>query len=300
MKKYKILLAGKGVLVVNDFFFHTEFECQSTSMRYEDMNSHVKYFKPDAFVYCMQREEKDDLVRVISLKEVFETNHTAFVIIGDRDEVNAFNDMAEDVADLSLQRPMSITAMKGKITRHLKQLKEVEERTSDYDYLNAPMPPIHFAKTEPKKEAAAPQKKAPAKAPAAAAPPSPASPEEELRRKHIVVVDDDPRTLKLVKGYLQDEYDIATAISGKLALKFLENKPTDLIVLDYEMPGQNGVEVFKELKKLETTKRIPIVFLTGVDNIAKVREILALKPQGYLLKPIEREQLLSAIKGLIG
>lgn len=314
MKKYKVLLAGKGVSIVNDFFFHTDFECQNSSMRYEDICNHVKYFKPNAFVYCMRMEEKDDLVRLISLKPVFENNNVSFIIIGDRKEVDNFNSMAEDVADLTLKRPMSVTAMTDKIMRHFRML-EWEEVSEDYDMPPAPASP-KLAKgpiASPKKQENVGAAKNPVQAaksqvakPQAAKPqatkPQATKPqvEEHPRRKHIVVIDDDPMTLKLVKGYLKEEYDVATAISGKLAMKFLENKTTDLIVLDYEMPGQNGPEVFRELKKLESTRRIPVVFLTGVDDITKVREVLALKPQGYLLKPIESEQLLSAIKGLIG
>lgn len=295
MKKYKVLLAGKGVLIVNDFFFHTDFECQNSSMRYEDICSHVKYFKPDAFVYCMRMEEKDDLVRLMSLKEVFVKNDVSFIIIGDRKEVDNFNSMAADVADLTLRRPMSITAITEQIMRHFRMREREKGSPEDYD-----MPPVPANTKSAKEPAAAPKKQE--NVGAAKNPVQTAKPQEEEhpRRKHIVVVDDDPMTLKLVKGYLKEEYDVATAISGKLAMKFLENKTTDLIVLDYEMPGQNGPEVFRELKKLESTRRIPVVFLTGVDDITKVREVLALKPQGYLLKPIESEQLLSAIKGLIG
>ena len=117
----------------------------------------------------------------------------------------------------------------------------------------------------------------------------------EIRRRHILVVDDDVRVLRLLKVHLQD-YDVATAINGKLALKFLENKTTDLILLDYEMPGENGPEVLKKLRANGKTKDIPVIFLTGVADSEKIQEVLLMKPEGYLLKPINKVKLLETIK----
>ena len=117
----------------------------------------------------------------------------------------------------------------------------------------------------------------------------------ENRRRHILVVDDDVRVLRLLKVHLQD-YDVATAINGKLALKFLENKTTDLILLDYEMPGENGPEVLKKLRANGKIKDIPVIFLTGVADSEKIQEVLLMKPEGYLLKPINKVKLLETIK----
>ena len=106
--------------------------------------------------------------------------------------------------------------------------------------------------------------------------------------------------LKLLKEHLHDEYDIATAISGKIAMKFLERKRTDLILLDYEMPVENGPAVLEKLRANEATKDLPVIFLTGVSDREKIQEALVLKPQGYLLKPVEREKLLEIIIKTLG
>lgn len=120
------------------------------------------------------------------------------------------------------------------------------------------------------------------------------------RRKHVLVVDDDSMMLKLMKEYLHEKYDVATALNGKIALKFLERKQTDLILLDYEMPGENGPAVLEQLRSSADTRDIPVIFLTGVTEGRKIQEALALKPQSYLLKPIQRGSLLEAIKKVIG
>lgn len=93
---------------------------------------------------------------------------------------------------------------------------------------------------------------------------------------------------------------MATAVSGKIALNFLKNRKTDLILLDYEMPVENGPEVLKKLRENEETKDIPVVFLTGINDREKIQKVLAMKPQGYLLKPIEYDKLIQTIHNVIG
>ena len=122
---------------------------------------------------------------------------------------------------------------------------------------------------------------------------------EAGRRKHILVVDDDSSVLKLIKSYLSGNYDVATAKSGKVALKFLETKKTDLVLLDYEMPGEKGPEVLSKIRADARTKNLPVVFLTGVTDKEKIQDVLAMKPQGYLLKPIDMMKLSSTIKNVL-
>mgnify|MGYP002515207438 CR=1 FL=1 len=113
------------------------------------------------------------------------------------------------------------------------------------------------------------------------------------------MIDDDPMMLKLVNEQLREKYDIATAISGSLAMKFLENKHTDLILLDYEMPGDNGPTVLKKLRSNPNTKDVPVVFLTGVSDKAHIEAVLALKPAGYMLKPANANKIRVLSKGKI-
>ncbi len=122
----------------------------------------------------------------------------------------------------------------------------------------------------------------------------------ETTRKHILVVDDDVRMLRLIKKYLENNYDVATAINGRVALKFLEAKHTDLVLLDYEMPLDNGAAVLEKIRQNPKTKDLPVVFLTGVSSKEKIQEVLQMRPQGYLLKPINKQKLLFTIEKNIG
>ncbi len=182
------------------------------------------------------------------------------------------------------------------------------------DILNQQQKPLDIAtmvhaaakKVEPQKEhkaEASGMAEAPAVEEAADKPRMPdlsSLPTEIVEMKHILVIDDDLMMLRLVKAELKDRYNVATAVSGKVGLKFLERKSTDLIILDYEMPEENGAEVLEKLRANPMTRNIPVVFLTGMNNREKIKQLVAMKPQGYLLKPIKCEQLVATIKQIIG
>lgn len=69
----------------------------------------------------------------------------------------------------------------------------------------------------------------------------------------------------------------------ELLSQIVRHKP-DLILLDYEMPVADGQTVLKMLRADETTADIPVIFLTGNSDRESVMQVLALKPEGYLLK----------------
>lgn len=119
--------------------------------------------------------------------------------------------------------------------------------------------------------------------------------EESDTRKHVLVVDDDPNILEVVKSLLEGKYKVATAINGGLAIRYLSKKPADLILLDYEMPVQSGPQVLKLIRGTESMKDVPVVFLTGVSDTEKIAKVLELKPQGYLLKPVNGDKLLELV-----
>ena len=118
--------------------------------------------------------------------------------------------------------------------------------------------------------------------------------------KHILIVDDDVNMLKLLRMFLQDDYQVSMVDSGKLALEFVVRKTPDLILLDYMMPLFDGPHVLEILRKREETKNTPVVFLTSVSERDKIISILNLKPAGYIVKPVSREELLSRVRELIG
>ncbi|MEE3466803.1 MAG: response regulator [Eubacterium sp.] len=115
--------------------------------------------------------------------------------------------------------------------------------------------------------------------------------EEGTFRKSILVVDDDPNYLTLVRDWLKDKYKVTMANSGLQAIKYLGKNKVDLILLDHEMPVTSGPQVLEMLRSDDETKDIPVVFLTGKSDKESVMAVVALKPEGYFLKTIERADL---------
>ncbi len=115
-------------------------------------------------------------------------------------------------------------------------------------------------------------------------------------RKSILVVDDDPNYLALVREWLKDDYKVFMANSGLQAIKWLGKNTVDLILLDHEMPVTSGPQVLEMLRSDEETKGIPVMFLTGKSDKESVMAVVALKPEGYFLKTIHREELLEKMK----
>ena len=115
-------------------------------------------------------------------------------------------------------------------------------------------------------------------------------------KKSILVVDDDANYLGLVREWLKDSYRVFMASSGMQAIKWLGKNKVDLILLDHEMPVTSGPKILEMLRSDEETRSIPVMFLTGKSDKESVMAVVALKPEGYFLKTIQREELLEKLR----
>lgn len=123
--------------------------------------------------------------------------------------------------------------------------------------------------------------------------------ELDVYKREILVIDDNPLSLKSIKLWLEDAYRVSIVNSGNTALKFLERKPTDLILMDYMMPGMDGKETLGKIRSNPKTKHIPVFFLTGLSDNEKAQEVMELNPQGYFLKTAQKEEVLTAIANFL-
>ncbi|MBR5761052.1 MAG: response regulator [Lachnospiraceae bacterium] len=115
-------------------------------------------------------------------------------------------------------------------------------------------------------------------------------------KKSILIVDDDPNYLNVVRQWLKNDYKVSMANSGLQAIKFLGKNKVDLILLDHEMPVTSGPQVLEMLRNDSETKNIPVMFLTGKSDKESVMAVVALKPEGYFLKNIQRGELLEKLQ----
>lgn len=115
----------------------------------------------------------------------------------------------------------------------------------------------------------------------------------ELPLSTVLIVDDSPSNIRVMAAVLQERYRVKTATSGQQCLDMaLRHKP-DLILLDIEMPGISGYETCRELKDMSETRDIPVIFVTGRDNIEDEEMGLRIGAVDYITKPI-RPVILSA------
>ena len=115
--------------------------------------------------------------------------------------------------------------------------------------------------------------------------------------KYHIVVDDDDRIRELVKEYLDENgFIVSTGNSAEEAKIKINYFKFDLIVLDVMMPGQNGFELTKEIKK---NSAVPIILLTAKGEVENRIEGLELGADDYLGKPFEPKELLLRIKNII-
>tara|TARA_Y100000389_G_scaffold94658_1_gene91308 strand:+ start:2866 stop:3543 length:678 start_codon:yes stop_codon:yes gene_type:complete len=116
-------------------------------------------------------------------------------------------------------------------------------------------------------------------------------------KNHILVVDDDDRIRNLLKDYLTDNnYIISTAENADQAKSKLEYFKFDIIILDVMMPGQDGYDLTKEIKK---KIKVPIILLTAKGEVENRIKGLELGADDYLGKPFEPKELLLRIKNII-
>ena len=86
------------------------------------------------------------------------------------------------------------------------------------------------------------------------------------------------------------------ANSGLQAIKWLAKNKVDLILLDHEMPVTTGPQVLEMLRNDPETQSIPVMFLTGKSDKESVMKVVALKPEGYFLKTIQKGELLEKLQ----
>ena len=119
-------------------------------------------------------------------------------------------------------------------------------------------------------------------------------------RKTILIADDEEDLRKLVAITLEDPaYRIVTAVDGEQALDQIRQIGPDLVILDWMMPGLNGLEVIKQLRQDPTTVKIPIVLLTANICQKDQAEVQTLGLVAFLLKPFSPLELLHLVQEVL-
>ncbi|MBF0411839.1 MAG: two-component system response regulator [Desulfamplus sp.] len=112
----------------------------------------------------------------------------------------------------------------------------------------------------------------------------------------VMVVDDTEANIDVLVNTLEDMYDVRVAMDGETALEDIMEDPPDLILLDIMMPNIDGYEVCKRLKENESTKNIPVIFLTAMTEEKDEAKGLLLGAVDYVTKPFSPDLIKARVK----
>ena len=112
----------------------------------------------------------------------------------------------------------------------------------------------------------------------------------------ILVVDDTPANLEVISEALTDAgYEVAAALSGDRALKQIQRRAPDLILLDIQMPGIDGFETCRQLKENPKTAAIPIIFMTALSDANSKVKAFNMGAVDYVTKPFQEQEVLARV-----
>jgi len=118
--------------------------------------------------------------------------------------------------------------------------------------------------------------------------------------KRLLVVDDEPNLLRAVAVVLRGEgFEVSTARGGREALVAVAKNTPDLIVSDVRMPGMDGFELARRLRRAPNFALIPIIFLTAKDETEDRVEGFRAGVDVYLTKPFEPDELVAVINSIL-
>jgi len=125
---------------------------------------------------------------------------------------------------------------------------------------------------------------------------------DRLNQPSKVLLIEDHKFLRelYAKNLRRRDYDVEIAKDGEDGLEKLKSFKPDVILLDIIMPDMSGIEVLKELKSNSKYKKIPVILLTAVNEIDKIRECLGTGALGYIIKGTSTEEMVNKVEMIFG
>jgi len=115
--------------------------------------------------------------------------------------------------------------------------------------------------------------------------------------KKVIIIDDDIKLQELLKEYLKDyNYDIVSLLKGDDAVKVITDSRPDIIILDIMLPGKDGMEILKDIRKVSG---VPVIMLTAKGEVTDKIVGLELGADDYLSKPFNPRELLARMKAIL-
>jgi DNA-binding response OmpR family regulator len=119
-----------------------------------------------------------------------------------------------------------------------------------------------------------------------------------IKRGKVLVIDDEPSIVELFTDYLNGQgFDVISAGGGEEGLDRLRLDSPDIVLLDMRMPGLDGLETLRRIRKVNL--RVPVLMVSGNDDLAAAKEAIALGAFDYTLKPVDFNYLARALDKML-
>jgi phosphoserine phosphatase RsbU/P len=122
---------------------------------------------------------------------------------------------------------------------------------------------------------------------------------KDLSESRVLIVDDVKTNIDILVQALRDEYKLSVALDGAAALLSVEKNPPDLVLLDIVMPGLDGYEVCRRLRAQESTRELPIMFLSALEEVTDKTRGFEVGGNDYLTKPFEVLEVKARVRSLL-
>ena len=119
--------------------------------------------------------------------------------------------------------------------------------------------------------------------------------------KRILIVDDEPNIVVSLEFLIKREgYEVAVAADGEAALRSIEEKQPDLVLLDIMLPKKNGFEVCQAIRANPAWQEVKVVMLTAKGRDTEVAKGTALGADAYMTKPFSTKDLIAQVRQILG
>jgi serine phosphatase RsbU (regulator of sigma subunit) len=122
---------------------------------------------------------------------------------------------------------------------------------------------------------------------------------KDLSESRVLIVDDAKTNIDILVEALRDEYKLSVALDGAAALRSVEKSAPDLVLLDIVMPGLDGYEVCRQLRAQESTRELPIMFLSSLEDVKDKTRGFEAGGNDYLTKPFEILEVKARVRSLL-
>ncbi len=266
--RFRVLLTGKNLRIAANISDHLEaekhYEVELCAASSDVILKKLQVLEPRVMILCLGNEDLESARDYDVVLESGIADRLTVIVVANRFDYELFKDNTALKDIYFLSRPVSMEALYSRldeIERKDDEHRRRKQEVSEYDSQRA----------------------------------------AKVKRKRILVVDDDKDQLMIIREHLAEFYDVRVVRSGEAALRFLGSHRADLMLLDYLMPEMDGPEVLRCIRESDEYPWIPVIFLTGVkEKEVVVKTLVELKPQGYIVKPAKKSELVAKIIEVIG